>query len=136
MSFVLDASATIAWAFGDELSMIARPALYRVQEDFACASVLWQFEIASALRKASLDGRLSRSSIDGFLADLSTLDIHLESEAPPIRNLLNLAEQFDLSIYDAAYLELAQRTSLPLATLDRNLGRAAQHAGVVLLLAS
>ncbi|CAN5542782.1 type II toxin-antitoxin system VapC family toxin [soil metagenome] len=106
MAFVLDASVTIAWAFGDELSITAHPVLRKIQAAFAIVPALWQFETASALRKAHADGRLSRQLVDGFIVDLSTLDIRLESQVPSIAKLLGLAIDSGLSTYDAAYLEL------------------------------
>jgi predicted nucleic acid-binding protein len=133
MSFVLDASITVSWVFASETVSVSRRALDRVQATFASTPQLWQFEVASALRKMILDGRLSPMQAPGFLADLSTFDIRSESSRPPIQLLLDLGQQFGLSTYDAAYLELAMRTSQPLATLDQDLAKAALRAGVKLI---
>ena len=133
MSFVLDASTAVAWAFADEDFAAAQPALRQVQSSFAIAPVLLHFEIASALRKANREGRLSSKEIAWYIADLNTLDIRLQSQLPALSHLLNLSQEFNLSIYDAAYLDLAQQSSLPLATLDQDLSKAAKRAGVSLM---
>jgi predicted nucleic acid-binding protein len=135
MSFVLDASAAVAWAFSDEKSKAATLALIEVQRTFAIVPALWPFEMASALRKAVKEGRLTPFQRAEFLADLNTLDIRVERDVPTVDRLLGLAEQFNLSIYDAAYLDLALTTHLPLATLDGDLAIATRSAGVSLILA-
>jgi predicted nucleic acid-binding protein len=106
----------------------------RVQMSHAIAPVLWQFEVASALHKTLKDGRLSQLQADSFLALLSTLDIRLAPSPPGFARLPDLAKQFKLSIYDAAYLDLALVLLVPIATLDQDLADAARTAGVVCLL--
>ena len=134
MSFVLDASATVGWAFSDEVFKASLPALTHVQMSHAIAPVLWQFEVASALHKTLKDGRLSHDQADSLLALLSTLDIRLPPNLPGFARLLDLAKQFKLSSYDAAYLDLALELRVPIATLDQDLADAARSAGVVCLL--
>jgi predicted nucleic acid-binding protein len=80
-------------------------------------------------------GRVPRDKVRRFIEDLRSLSIHIEPPLPPnlwIR-VLEMAELHRLTAYDAAYLELAQRTGLSLATLDEELHRAADTAGVQLL---
>jgi predicted nucleic acid-binding protein len=134
MFFVLDVSVTVEWAFDGQNAVTAYPALSQIQASFASAPLLWQFEVASVLRKALKDGRLTQREASSFIADLSTLDIRLDSSAPSIELQMELAQQFHLTTYDAAYLELAMRLSQPLATLDDDLAKAARKAGVPLLL--
>lgn len=134
MSFVLDASAAVAWALADDSFSLALPALNAAQQTYAVAPVLWHFEVSSSLKKALADGRLASSGFTAFLFDLSTLDIRLEFDPPSMRRLLEVADRYRLSVYDASYLELAIRTAQPLATLDRDLAKAAHQAGVKLFL--
>jgi predicted nucleic acid-binding protein len=134
MPLILDASVTVAWAFSQELFQLAQPALVQVQKEHAVTPALWQFEVASAMRKTIEDGRLSPSQASSFLADLGTLDIRLSPILPDISRLMELAEQFNISTYDAAYLELALQLNLPLATLDTEMAVAARKAGIVCFL--
>jgi predicted nucleic acid-binding protein len=134
VSFVLDASASFAWAFSDKVFVSALPALDAIQRRFAEAPVLWHFEVASALRKASRDSRISDEQVTSFLGLIDTLDIRTQHDPPSMSRLLELASRYSLTTYDATYLELAMRLGLPLATLDNNLARAAQMAGVTNLL--
>lgn len=135
MSLVLDASVAVAWAFSSDVFDLALPALTYIQSGHAIAPTLWQFEVASALRKAGKDGRLSRQQSASFLSDLHTLDIRVSPVLPRIARLMEVAEEFNISTYDAAYLELALQLSLPLATLDANLASAARKAGIGCFLA-
>ncbi len=98
--------------------------------------MLWHFETASALQKALADARLTRHDVQIYLADLATLNIQFDPDPPDLNALLRLALRYGLSTYDASYLALALKTSLPLATLDGKLARAAQQTGVSLLLAT
>ncbi len=134
MSFILDASTALAWAFADESFAAAQPALQQVQSSFAIAPVLLHFGIASALRKANREERLSSTEIAWYLADLNTLDIRLQAQLPTLSHLLALSQRVKLSTYDTAYLDLALTSSLPLATLDQDLSRAAKRAGISLVL--
>ena len=134
MSFVLDASTAVSWAFANADFTAAQPALIQVQASFAVVPVLWHFEVASAIRKALSVSRLSPNQASGFLADLGTLDIQLHHHMPAIQSLLQLADQFGLTTYDATYLDLALHLSLPLATLDRDLAHASRKAGIPLFL--
>ncbi len=134
MSLILDASATVAWAFSPETFTVAQPALIHIQREHAIAPALWQFEVASAMRKAVRDGRLSSQQSSSFLADLRTLDIRLSLVLPTIERLIDVSEQFNVSTYDAAYLDLALQLSLPLATLDGDMANAARRAGITCFL--
>lgn len=95
----------------------------------------WPVEVANALRMAARRGRISAHDVLQFLEDLEVLPIRLDTTD---RNLVRakiypLAEQYDLTTYDAAYLELALREGLALATLDDALVKAARLAGVALV---
>ena len=132
---VLDVSLTLSWMFEDEAS----PENWALLEQFSVAGVvvpdIWFFELANVLALARRTGRATEQEIDGFLREIGTLDIRRDPAGEPadVRKLVDLASASGLSAYDAAYLELARRLSLPLATLDRELAAAARRAGVPIL---
>ena len=134
MSFVLDASAAFAWAFSDKVFASALPALDAIQRTFAEAPVLWHFEVASALRKASRESRISDGQVSSFLALIGRLDIRTHHDPPSMDRLLSLAKLYNITTYDAAYIELALRLGLPLATLDNDMAKAAYQAGITMFL--
>ena len=127
MSFVLDSSVTLAWCFEDERTDATDALLERVVESGADAPSLWPLEILNGLMMAERRGRLAaddRQRLGGFLRDLPVnLDADTTSQAWLTTSAL--AARHRLTIYDAAYLELAQRLRLPLATLDAQLRAAA-----------
>jgi predicted nucleic acid-binding protein len=132
MTFVLDASVTLCWAFADEEHPIASTALDRLEKGEARVPGVWWFEVRNSLVMNERRGRLSMAGTASFLRNLAYLAIHVD-RAPEEAALLTLARQHRLSVYDAAYLELAQREGLMLATLDTALRRAATAVGVPLL---
>ena len=135
MSLVLDASLALAWYFQDEASPATDRVLDRVVETGALVPSLWRLEIANGLQVAVRRGRISAAYRDASLSDLMQMQIvtDLETDAHAWSATLRLAEKHELTLYDAAYLELAQRRRLPLATLDRALGRSAEKLGLVIL---
>jgi predicted nucleic acid-binding protein len=132
MPFVIDASITIAWAMPDETDEVADIAYDRLLEDEAFAPALWWYEVRNVLMANERRKRADRQRIVAFLAALERLPITLD-HSPDEPALLGLAGTFRLTVYDAAYLELAIRRSLPLASLDRELLDAARSSGVVCL---
>ncbi len=127
MSLVLDASVTASWAFPDERDAYARRVRLRLRRERALVPALWPFELNNILLVGERRGRLAPHEIERFWHDLARLPIDV-LEAPgadEYRALLELARTSGLSVYDAAYLELALRLRVPLATLDQNLARAA-----------
>lgn len=135
MSFVLDNSVAIAWCFADEQTRPVMELLDRVTETGGLAPLLWPLEALNALLAAERRGRLDaarRDRLAGFLHDLPvTLDPDTAGAA--WTTTARMAERHKLSMYDAAYLELAARRNLPLATLDKPLRIAAVAIGVELL---
>ena len=131
MSLVLDSSTTLAWIFGDETTEAVRQVFEDIADNGAIVPSLWRLEVANSLTMAVRRGRIEAALRDAALIDLALLDIttdqHTDTQA--WRETLALAERFGLTLYDAAYLELAQRRNLPLATLDRQLREAATKAG-------
>lgn len=133
--FVLDASMTLSWAFDGESTPFTLAVLKSLETVQAIAPALWPFEVASALSIAERRGRMDPAAQAVFLEHLRRLPIAIEHR-PAVwlaQQILPLARTYQLSTYDAAYLELAIREGLPLATLDDDLRRAASAAGVALL---
>ena len=132
MSLVLDSSIIGCWCFPDEANPIADLAFDQLRADTALAPVLWWFEVRNILVVNERRGRIDPAGSATFLADLTRLQIDLDRH-PDGEMVLALARQHRLTVYDAAYLELALRIDAPLATLDRELARAARAANVPLL---
>jgi predicted nucleic acid-binding protein len=132
MAFVLDASITACWAFQDEDHPDAALALDRMRTEEAVVPCLWWFEVRNILVVNERRRRIGESDTAAFLLNLSRLRVRLD-RLPEGDAVLRLARTHRLSVYDAAYLELAQREGLPLATLDADLRRAAAEEGLALL---
>jgi predicted nucleic acid-binding protein len=135
VSFVVDSSVALAWCFEDEHSQPVMDLLNRVAETGAFAPSLWPLETLNGLLMAEhrnrLDGR-RRQRLAGFLRDLPvTLDGETAEQAWTAT--ARLAERHRLTLYDAAYLELAQRRKLPLASLHRDLIKAGNALRMALL---
>ena len=134
--FVADASATLPWCFADESTPWTEALLDRLQggEELR-APAHWPIEVMNGLLMAVRRKRIDLDRVARFAADLTLLTIRIEPPHSPASwpSVLRMAAQHQLTVYDAAYLELAQRTGLPLATLDRDLQTAAQAEGVTLL---
>jgi predicted nucleic acid-binding protein len=135
VSLVLDASLTMTWYFDDETTPAADAVLDRVAANGAIVPGLWRLEVANAFQTALRRKRLQPSYRDEALAQLAQLPITADAETDRYAwtTTLRLAERFGLTVYDAAYLELAQRLALPLATLDKDLGGAAATLQIALL---
>ncbi len=127
MSFVLDNSVALAWCFEDEQTPAIMELLDRVAETGARAPLLWPLEALNGLLVAERRRRLDaarRIRLASFLRDLPVaLDMDAADQA--WEAIAQLAERFRLTTYDAAYLELAHRRRLPLASLDQDLRAAA-----------
>ena len=132
MPFVLDASIAACWAFEDENHPAAALALERIRTDEALVPGIWWFEVRNTLVVNERRGRLSEADTAIFLRGLSRLGVTID-RTPEESAVLALARTHRLSVYDASYLELAQRERLPLATLDHDLRKAARTAGTALL---
>jgi predicted nucleic acid-binding protein len=134
VSVVIDSSVTLAWLFEDERSAAADAVLRQVTESGAVAPSLWRLEVANALQMAVRRKRIDAAFRDASLADLRALVVAIDPETDhqAWATTLHLAERYRLTLYDAAYLELAQRRGLPLATLDLELRAAGRALGVTL----
>ncbi len=132
MAFVLDASITACWAFQDEDHPDARLAFHQMRSEEAVVPCLWWFEVRDILVVNERRRRIAESETAAFLLSLSRLRIRMD-RAPDEGAVLRLARTHRLSVYDAGYLELAQREGLPLATLDADLRKAAAGEGVAIV---
>lgn len=132
MAFVLDASVTACWAFGDENHPDAEAAFAMVHTEEVVVPALWWFEVRNVLLVNERRHRITEPETAVFLTSISRLRIRAD-RTPDEAGVLRLARTYRLSVYDAAYLELAQRERLALATLDADLRRAAGKAGVPLV---
>lgn len=132
MSFVLDASVTACWAFEDEHEILAEIALEHLNADDAFVPALWWFEIRNTLIVNERRGRKAEAQTTLFLLRLARFPIKVD-RSPHEADVLALARRHRLTVYDAAYLELARRRREPLATLDRKLAAAASAESVPLL---
>jgi len=135
VSLVLDSSVTLAWLYSDEITEAIRRIFEAVAEHGAVAPTLWRLEIANSLTVAVRRGRIDKEFRHAALSDLATLEITMDPQTGTNAwgQTLQLADQFGLTVYDAAYLELAVRRRLPLATLDEKLRAGATGCGVELL---
>lgn len=134
MPFVLDNSVVTGWYLPSQATDYSNAVAIRLETDKALVPQLWQLELANVLKTACTKGRLTQSQARQILDTLSQLPIEVDNAAPPgQRPLFELAMRYNLSSYDAAYLELAMRHGLPLATQDEQLKRAATAAGVDVL---
>ena len=136
MDLVLDSSLAVAWGLPDEASARADRLLARASRKNAFwVPALWWYEIANALTMAHRRHRLVEADRSRLIELYRVLPIQTDSVLGPetLGTLQVLADEYGLSAYDTAYLELAQRRGLGLATLDRRLAAAAKGAGVHLI---
>ena len=135
MSWVLDSSAALAWVHADEEAAGLDPVFDRIGAEGAHVPALWYLEVANALTMALRRGRITEAFRTAALEGLADLDlaIDLETATQAWAATLRLADLHRLTVYDAAYLELAQRLRLPLVTLDAALVEAARAAGVAVV---
>jgi predicted nucleic acid-binding protein len=131
-TFVLDGSVTVAWFFEDEADAYAEAVEDSLTEATAVVPSLWRLEVANALLMGERRKRTTEAKVTQFLVLVGALPISVDDEtvARAWSETLNLARAQNLSVYDAAYLEVAERRGLPLATLDAPLKAAARAIGV------
>jgi predicted nucleic acid-binding protein len=132
--FVLDCSVTVSWFFEDEADAYAEAVADSLVSATAVVPALWHLEVANVLLVGERRKRATTAKVAQFLTLLRALPITTDGEthSRAWTDTLNLARTHGLSAYDAAYLELAVRRGLPLATLDNELKAAAKAAGVPL----
>ena len=135
MSLVLDSSAALAWIYQDEQPELALRIFEQVALSGAYVPSLWRLEVANGLRTGLRLGRIDHADRDAALSDLMILPITIDSDTDrqAWTATLQLSDRLNLTVYDAAYLELAQRRALPLATFDAPLRAAARRCRVLLI---
>lgn len=142
MNFVLDASVTLGWLLPDAQEsnrQYSANVLESLKGDAqALVPVVWSLEVANVLARGEAKGVIRESQIKAFVELLAGTRVatDLASASQSLRETLELSRRYQLSSYDASYLELALRLALPIATLDRSLRKAAGEAGVELLVAT
>lgn len=134
-TFVLDNSVAMRWLLtsnkaADQKYAIAT--LESLHSATALVPTLWHLEAANVLLGARNKGQLSVADVERFVSQLEGLPIQTDSltSQQAFGSTLSLAQAYQLSSYDAAYLELALREGIPLATLDKDLLKAARKAKV------
>jgi predicted nucleic acid-binding protein len=132
---VIDSSITLAWSFIDEQTDATRAILDRVVDNGAIVPSLWRYEVVNSLQMAVKRQRIDLGYRDRVIANLRALDIRIdgESDDQTWAATVRLANNYGLTVYDAAYVELAQRRSFPLASLDAAMLRAASALGIEVL---
>lgn len=130
---VLDASVALSWVLADESAPEADQAMHQVVQNGAVVPRIWRYEMLNALLVAERRGRMNSRDIADTLADIARLPITVDEGDADANDILRIARRRALSAYDAAYLALAGRRRLPLATLDNRLQRAALAEGVLLV---
>lgn len=135
MKFVLDNSIAMRWLLNDRDASTQEYALkvleLLVEGGTAIVPNLWALEAANVISKEMKKGHVTQADASQFIALLGELDIQPDSQTHKhaLGDTLNLTRQYGLSSYDAAYLELALRKGIQLATADRDLAAAVTKAG-------
>ena len=124
MPFVVDASIAGAWILPDEAHPLADECQRSLAVDHALVPAVWWFEIRNLLIVSERRGRLDRNATAKALDIVATYPI-VQDQSPDGAAVLHLARTHGLTVYDAAYLELAVRAKVPIATLDKRLAAAA-----------
>ena len=128
---MLDCSISISWCFEEEQNEYTEDVIDSLNNDCAAiVPVIWKLEIVNALRMAYKRKRVAEDRQADLLKFLCELPIHTKSSATDCIDLLNLCKKYNLTSYDASYLDLAIKFNAPIATLDSALQKAAIDAGV------
>ena len=134
-TFVLDASMALAWHFRDEVTPRSRAVAAMSDEGLVVVPVHWFAEVANGMLMGERRQRSRPEDTGRFAERLRLLDIEVDAIAPEefVDRILPLARAYGLTTYDTAYLELAGRRGLSLASLDTKLNDAARRVGVALV---
>jgi len=134
LSTVIDCSVAINWVMPDERNEGVDRLLDRVIEQGGAVPPLFRVEVGNALLTGLLRNRITPDFLGRAVGRLGELPLHADARGADFvwTTCVDLATTYDLTLYDAVYLELALRLRLPLATLDKKLAGAAENAGVAL----
>ena len=135
MTWIADCSVAMAWCFEDEVTPRTESLLERTRTESLILPGHWALEVTNVLRSAARKGRLTESQALQRAAVLMSLPIQYDTltHIVAFTSTYRLATRYKLTMYDAAYLELAIRLGASLATNDRDLAHAADHCGVDVL---
>ena len=135
MQFFLDCSIAISWCLVDENNDYANAILETMPDCEAYVPGIWSLEVANTLLVAERRNRMTQDQSQLAIVLLQSLLIHVDeaTDSQALSSTLTLGRQEGLAAYDAAYLELAIRLNLPIATIDRRLAEAAIRCGVGLV---
>jgi predicted nucleic acid-binding protein len=130
MAFVADNSVVLAWFVKGQATAYTEKMLRRAAEEVVHVPIVWHLEFANALYQLERRHKLNPATTSAILDGMTALGVEVDSSPPDQARLLDLSRQYELSVYDASYLELAIRTSLKLAARDGPLDLAAGRAGL------
>lgn len=132
--FVLDCSITMTWCFEDECNDYTNTILENLKNTTAIVPTIWPLEVANVLLLSKKHKRITEVQSASFIDALSALPIIVDpsTTSRAMHTIFALASKLDLTIYDAAYLELAIREKIPLFTLDKGLIKAAKKLEIPL----
>jgi predicted nucleic acid-binding protein len=133
MAFVVDNSVVCGWFIGNQATDYTEAVAVRLLDEQAYTPALWQLEFANVLRTACRRGVLDVLGAHEVIDRIAELPLRIDQDMPGPAAILSLALRYDLTSYDATYLELALRLQLPIATRDAALMEAARAAGVGVL---
>lgn len=133
--FVVDNSIVMTWCFQDEMVPYAEAVLDSLAEAVAVVPAIWPLEVINVLLVAERNGRLHEADSVRFVSLIGQLPIMVDRSWPErlMRDLLAIGRMHNLSSYETAYLELAMRQGLPIATLDKRLHQAARRIDLPIL---
>ena len=132
--FVVDASITLAWCFDDEATDATEAVLQRLVLEGGIAPAHWPLEVANGLRFAGSSGRVSDDAISKAREIVRQLPVEVRLvETSTALHLIEPARRQDLTVYDAAYLGVAEALGVGIATLDQRLAAACRNVGVPLI---
>lgn len=135
MPFVLDSSVALAWALPDESNPTLDPLFDRLSTENVIVPPVWSLEIGNVLLVAVRRGRLAVRDMSRLVRELRALPVEVDvmSIEESLNETLLLSRKYELTTYDASYIELAKRRDMPLATLDNKLRKACLSAKITLL---
>jgi len=130
---ILDASAALSWLIPDEIDEVSLHMLRAIADETVCVPPLWRYEVLNGLRAAEVRGRISAEQIADRLHRISALGLIVDERdaRSDLTAELALSRRHKISVYDAAYLELATRKVTSLMTRDRGLAAAAGALGLL-----
>lgn len=130
MALVADNSVVLAWFVKSQSTPYSDKILARAAHEPVHVPIVWALEFANALRQLERRRKLTQDAASSILDAVDALGLVIDTAPPAQRRLLDVARQYDLSVYDASYLELAIRLATKLAAQDGPLAAAAAKAGV------